>query len=395
MNIKQTCEVVTCFSESQPGYLDFSYRLQALAKHYQLTILSQDTLTQAELMVEGANYVAMGRKSGKLGWLTYLNQCASHIRKQQPTLAVLLHSSASPISLMVGKIPTCLYWNEHPSNLMHVVKGVSPIRNTLAKMAHWLIFLGAKYSNLVMPIGEHHHEDLLQQGVPAAKIKLVYMGVADYFMQAHSSPQAPENKPMHLMYIGTVSQARGRDVMLDAMAILAKETPLLKQNNALKLTIVGAAETELAFCQQRAKLLKIDQFVHVVGRVPGHEIPAYLAQADIGICLWEPNHWNEFNPPTKLFEYLVAGIPVLASNIRTHTRYINDWQNGLIFDYDAKSLAYAVFQLHTNKHQLPMFKHHAVISGKQYVWSKIEPMFLEAIQDLIASKQENYSFNNL
>ena len=65
------------------------------------------------------------------------------------------------------------------------------------------------------------------------------------------------------------------------------------------------------------------------------------------------------------------------------------------FNYDTKSLAHAIFQLHTNKHQLPAFKHHAVMSGKQYVWSKIEPMFLEAIQDLIASKQENYSFNNL
>ena len=36
---KKTCIVVTCFDENQPGFLDFSYRIIALAKQYQLTII--------------------------------------------------------------------------------------------------------------------------------------------------------------------------------------------------------------------------------------------------------------------------------------------------------------------------------------------------------------------
>ncbi len=386
MSLKPTCIVVTCFSETQPGFLDFSYRLHALAKHFQLTILSQDKLTQAELMIESAHYVALGRKSGKLGWLTHLCQCVSYIRKHQPSLAVLLHSSAAPISLMLRKIPTCLYWNEHPTNLVHVGKGFSPIRNTLAKMAHWLVFWGAKQSDLVMPIGEDHQEDLIRHGVDAAKIEMIYMGVADDFTQKPTQTDAPENKPMHLMYIGTVSKARGRDVMLDAIAVLANKSINFEQDYAIKLTIIGASKPELAYCQQRIKDLNIAQFVAVKGRVPGHEIPQYLAQADVGICLWEQNHWNEFNAPTKLFEYLVAGIPVLGSNIRTHTRYIQNWQNGLIFDYDAASLAEAILQLSRHYEKLPTMKHQAVISGMQHRWSKIEPFFLSAIQSLIIHK---------
>ncbi len=387
MTAKLKCVVVTCFSESQPGYLDFSYRLQALAKHFQMTILSQDMLTQTELMIEGANYVAVGRKSGKLGWLSYLNQCASHIRNQQPDLVVLLHSSASPISLMIGRIPTCLYWNEHPTNLMHIAKGFSPVRNTLARMAHWLVFYGAKHSDLVMPIGEEHQADLIRHGVKPAKINMLYMGVADDFMQKDSTPGSQQTKPIHLIYIGTVSQARGRDVMLNAMALLVKETAIYQQGNLPKLTIIGATESELLFCRQRIEDLKMTAFVHVEGRLPGHQIPQYLADADVGICLWEQNQWNEFNPPTKLFEYLVAGLPVLASNIRTHTRYIQHWQNGLIFDYDETSLAHAILQLRINQDQLGALKKQAVISGRQYRWSKIEPFFLAAIQNLMAAKQ--------
>ena len=386
MSLKQTCIVVTCFSESQPGFLDFSYRLQALAKHYQLTILSQDTLSQTELIIEGANYNALGRKSGKLGWLTYLFKAASYIRNQQPSLAVLLHSSAAPISLLVGKIPTCLYWNEHPTNLMHVVKAFSPMRNTLAKLAHWLVFFGAKRADLIMPIGEDHHADLIRHGADTAKIKMIYMGVADHFMQNPAHKVLPPNEAIHLMYIGTVSQARGRDVMLEAIAIWAKRNSQFEQDYAVKLTIVGASKPELAYCQQRINDLNIAELVTVIGRVSGHEIPQYLAQADIGICLWEQNQWNEFNPPTKLFEYLVAGVPVLASNIRTHTRYIHNWKNGLIFDYDAADLAKAILKLCKQKSMIPAMKNQAVISGEQYRWSKIEPVFLAELQNLLTLK---------
>ena len=392
---QSTCIIVTCFSESQPGYLDFSYRLQALAKHYRLTILSQETLAQVELLVNSANYVALGRKKGKLGWLTYLYQCGKFIRKQQPGLAVLLHSSAAPISLMVGKIPTCLYWNEHPTNLMQLVKTFSPVRNTLAKIAHWLVFCGARRADLIMPIGEDHHEDLKRHGVNDEKIKMIYMGVADRFMQADAPAEISHQNAMRLIYIGTVSQARGRDLMLDAITILAKQTINLAHVNALKLTIVGATEIELAYCQQRINDLNIASWVNVIGRVSGHEIPQYLAQADVGICLWEPNKWNEFNPPTKLFEYLVAGIPVLASNIRTHTRYIQNWQNGLIFDYDAAALAEAILQLCQQVNKLPAMKNQAVIFGMQYKWSRIEPIFLGAIQDLNLHKSSRNSINSL
>jgi glycosyltransferase involved in cell wall biosynthesis len=382
----QTCIVVTCFSENQPGFLDFSYRLQALAKHYQLTIVSLDTLTQSELMIENANYIALGRRSGKLGWLTYLHKSASYIRKQSPRLVVLLHSSAAPISLLVGKIPTCLYWNEHPSNLIQVVNAFSPLRNALARLAQWLVFCGAKRADLIMPIGEDHHEDLVRHGVHNAKIKMIYMGVADNFMQTPAGKELTPKMAVHLMFIGTVSQARGRDVMLEAMAILAKKNNQSNQDNAVKLTIVGASKSELAYCQQKINDLNIAEYVDVIGRVSGHEIPEYLAQADVGICLWEQNQWNEFNPPTKLFEYLVAGLPVLASNIRTHTRYIQNWQNGLIFDYDADALAMAILKLCNKKSMISAMKNQAVISGEQYRWSRIEPVFLSAIQGLIIQK---------
>lgn len=364
------CVVVTCFAENQPGYLDFSYRIQALAEQYQLVILSQDVLNQSELMVPDAEYVAVGRFHGKLGWLKYLWLCARQIRQHKPAVTVLLHSSAAPISLLIGNIPSCLYWNEHPTNLIHLPNAWS-LKTLLVQALHQLVFIGAKRADVVMPIGEEHRDELLHRGCNPARVHMIYMGVADQFAELPADKQ--QHDVLSLIYVGSISIPRGRDVMLQAMQQVAQhQVPV-------KLTMVGAVDQELLFCQEFIAQHQLEQYLEVRGRVPGSEIPQILAQAQAGICLWEDKPWLRFNPPTKLFEYLVAGLPVLASDIRTHTRYIENGSNGIIFAYHPKTLAEAIMTLYQSRSRLAEFSEHASESGKVHLWSQIKPVFLDAV----------------
>ena len=385
---KKICIVVTCFDENQPGFLDFSYRIIALAKEYQLTIVSQSVFTQSELEPSVVNYKVVTSGKGKLGWMTYIAKCAKFIRKHKPDIVVLLHSAAAPITLLIGTGSTCLYWNEHPSNLVRLPAKFSPFKKVLGKFFHHLVFLGAKKANIVMPIGEHHQDDLIQHKIDPNKIKLIYMGVADNFLLNESLVEAEISGNVRLIYVGTVSKLRGRDVMLDAMSIVAKK------NIQAHLTIVGADTEQLDYCKQRIKVLDIKNNITLHGRVLGSEVPSYLLQADIGICIWESTPWTEFNPPTKLFEYLVAGLPVLASNIRTHTRYVQNWHNGLLFDYEANSLATAIIELVNNRQQIQALKSQAKLSGQQYLWRKIEPVFLDSVRNTANQSEANNSSNN-
>ncbi len=373
------CIVVTCFDQNQPGYLDFSYRISSLAKDYQLTIVSLHKITQSELLFKNISYRVFTVGAGKFGWITYLIKSAMFIRQQRPDVVLLLHSAAAPIVLLIGNIPTCLYWNEHPTNLVHLPTKFAPIRRLVTLALHKLLFTSARKASLVMPIGEEHRDDLCKHNVEPKKIEMLYMGVSDQFLLNQTTKENDTNQTVHLMYLGTVSKVRGRDVMLEAMSVLAKK------NVGVHLTIVGANQEQLDYCKERILDLQIAGMVTVLGRVPGNQIPDYLIQADFGICLWEQSIWNEFNPPTKLFEYLVAGVPVLASNIRTHTRYVQDWQNGLIFDYDAHSLAKVIIELDKNKNNIHAFKKHAAESGQRFLWSKLEPIFLASIRTLATS----------
>lgn len=370
INHLPSCMVITCFDAQQPGYLDFAYRIAALAKVYALTLVSQQALTQPELRhIEATQHVILHR-GGKLGWLAYLIKSALLARKHKPDVLVLLHSATAPISLLTSNIPSCVYWNEHPTHLMQLSAQASAVKNGLTKWLHRLIFFGAQRASVVMPIGEDHAEDLLQHGVAPNQISLCYMGVAEQFLIKPTT----HNHVLRLVYTGTVSEARGRDVMLQAMKIVADaQLPV-------HLCMVGASEAELGYCQQTITALHLQQHVEVLGRVAGSEIPQYLAQADAAICLWQASPWTLFNPPTKLFEYLVAGLPVLASNIRTHTRYIRHGETGFIFEYNAVSLAQAITTLYNRAAQLPTMKLQAQRAGAPYLWRSLESTFLTTVR---------------
>jgi glycosyltransferase involved in cell wall biosynthesis len=147
-------------------------------------------------------------------------------------------------------------------------------------------------------------------------------------------------------------------------------------------TIIGASPEQMSYCRNRAEELGIERHVEVVPRVSGNAIPSLIATADLGVRIWEDRtHWR-FNPPTKLFEYLVAGLPVLASDIRTHSQYVTDWSNGLIFRYSAASFAEKIVELWARRAELTSLRRNAANSGAEYLWERIEPKFLGAVSSI-------------
>jgi len=375
--MRDHCIVVTRFSHDQPGFLDFSYRIRALAKQYRVTVISLAPLTDPALLVEDVEYLVLPHDEGRKGWCKYLLACAQLLRARQPACVVLLHSLLAPMIWLIRGIPTALYWNEHPSRFTASPPTHPLLKRVARKLAlRWLFFEAARRATMVMPIGEAHREDLLEQGCAPHRVKLIYMGVDKAFAQASAESTAVAGHPLRLVYVGTVSKPRGRDLMLEAIRLANREKMVAQ------LTLVGANDEEIAYCRRYAIRLGISDAVRICGRVSGAEIPSIMKDADAGLCLWEDQPWWRFNPPTKLFEYLVSGLPVLASDIRTHTQYISHGRNGLIFRYDSFSLGKAIRHLAKRRRELLDMKTRARVSGNQYLWEKIEPIFLQAIRSL-------------
>lgn len=370
--------IVTRFFDDQPGFMDFRYRVEALNRTYDVTLVLRDECFKNEFAFPGLRTkVLHERRCGTRALLRYIRRASRALRADRFDAVLLLGAQLAPASLLLRGVPSVLYWNEHPTHTFNG-KGRGIASVALARALVGLSYEGARRASVVMPIGEDHHDDLLRHGVKARRLRLVPMGVHERFAHtALSRPPRREDESLYLVYTGTVQRERGRDVMLEGLALARR------QGAACRLTLVGASEAERLYCLKRGIELGISGALTVVGRVPGDAIPGYLRQADVGICIWEDQVWWRFNPPTKLFEYLAAGLPVLASRIRTHTRYVADGVNGIVFDYADQSFCDALLRLCAMRGELPQLSAAAASSGEKFLWPRIENHFLHAVTESI------------
>lgn len=131
---------------------------------------------------------------------------------------------------------------------------------------------------------------------------------------------------LNLIYAGRLSRDRG---LLLYAGILRQ---LLQLGIPARLTLAGAftpAAEETAFRSQAADLI---EHVDIQGWVDFKDMPQALRQADVGLALLLPEPRYVAALPVKLFEYMAAGLPVVASSFPAITRIIEETHCGIVLD---------------------------------------------------------------
>ena len=108
-------------------------------------------------------------------------------------------------------------------------------------------------------------------------------------------------RPRQAAYLGSVTESRGLFEMLEA----AKEA-------RIPLVMAGRIESDTLLV--RAKAHPGWEWVRWLGQRDRKELPGILAQCRMGLLLLRETDAYRRSMPIKLFEYLMAGVPVVASD---------------------------------------------------------------------------------
>ncbi len=115
-----------------------------------------------------------------------------------------------------------------------------------------------------------------------------------------------------LVYTGTLENYQGLDILLQSIKTVAVSFP------AARYVIVGGKPEQVAELRAQAQGLGVADKVIFEGQRPLEEMPAYMAMADV---LLSPRSKGT-HTPLKLYTYLRAGKPLLATSIRSHTQIL-------------------------------------------------------------------------
>lgn len=179
-----------------------------------------------------------------------------------------------------------------------------------------------------------------------------------------ASLRLPDDKHIVILQGNGLNEGRGGEELVDAMQFVDKEAILL---------IVGNG-TAIPLLKEKVKLLGLTDRVVFVPRVTPEKLYNYTCLSDIGIALDRDLSMNlRFSLPNKLFEYIKAGTPVVASNLIERARIIKQYQVGLIVENtQPESIAVTINNLLNDKLLYNRLKTNCQIAAEELCWENEE-----------------------
>jgi glycosyltransferase involved in cell wall biosynthesis len=176
-----------------------------------------------------------------------------------------------------------------------------------------------------------------------------------------------------LLYQGGLQRGRGIHLMVSAIKKVSNAVLVLMGNGNLRGEILEIIKGE-----------KLDQKVFLLDAVPVSQLLTYTSSADLGLCLIEnPGASYYYSLPNKLFEYVAAGVPVVASNFPEIASFVESNKVGLAVDPDKEDeVVRAIEQLLTNAELLEGFVKNCAQAANHYTWENESLKLVRVVENL-------------
>lgn len=189
-------------------------------------------------------------------------------------------------------------------------------------------------------------------------------------------------EPFRLLYTGYIGAQRGLFTLLD----LART--IMRERWDWRLDLVGQCRSPQDRQEAEDRLLTqhLDAVVHRAGWdafVPAAQMVPYYERAHVGLVLWHP-HPNHSRIPTKFYEYLHHGLPILCSDFPLWRRFIEAHGCGAVVDpFDLEAMLGVLKTWAADRALYDSLSAAAADTAKNYQWSIMEQRLLKVYADLL------------
>jgi glycosyltransferase involved in cell wall biosynthesis len=241
------------------------------------------------------------------------------------------------------------------------------------------LFLYRK-ANRIVSVTESFKRNLIERGVDASKITVITNGVdlANF---------APREKDAELVgryglhgkfvagYIGTHGMAHALDTILEA----AEQIREMPHGDRFRFILLGDGANKSAL-QQRAAGLNLDNILFIEP-VSKNEIARYWSLLDVSIIHLKKTELFTTVIPSKLFECMAMGIPVLHGVQGESAEIVEQEDVGLLFEPESLgALVQGLVRLAEDGVLYQRIKNNGPLSAEKFDRKKLAAKMLDAIE---------------
>jgi glycosyltransferase involved in cell wall biosynthesis len=314
------------------------------------------------------------------------------------TVMIFAHLLAHPMRyrlIHINNMPDFLVFGTWLARLMgtpviHDVHDLMPelfVEKFRSGERHWIVGVlkwqerwAGRFASAVLTVEERLKDILGARGIAREKIH-VLMNLPDDRIFAHRGPQAVKapDAPFVLVYHGTLARRLGLDIAVRAVAKARAEVP------NLQLRIIGAGEEREPLIALRDELGLQAHVSFSDGFVPVNQIPALIADADVGLIPLRMSSGTDIMLPTKLLEYVTMGIPCITPKTGTIARYFDDTMVEFFEAENVDALAKAIVRLRNDPQRCLALSQQATERfGAVYTWSRHRRVYTELVERLLS-----------
>jgi len=202
--------------------------------------------------------------------------------------------------------------------------------------------LACALAHAVIASNTAFRDNLVRRGIPADKIAVVTNVPDDRVFARHAHPRggAREDGRFALIYPGTIAPRYGLEVAIRALPRLIPHIP------GMELVILGGQTEHASELARLADELGVGGHLRLEPPVSLHEVPARIARADLGIYPALPDAHMSIAIPSKVLEFAMMGVPVVASRLPALQHLFPDTAIRYVEPGDPDALARAILDLY-------------------------------------------------
>lgn len=190
-------------------------------------------------------------------------------------------------------------------------------------------------------------------------------------LKARKELNLPEKKPIVLLQGAGINMQRGAEEAIEAMHHI---------DNVLFLIIGGGDVIDQL--KKQVEYEGLTEKVRFLPKLPYQDLLNYTAQVDIGLSLDKDTNINyRYSLPNKLFDYIQAQTPILASPLVEIEKIIKVYDIGYLIErHDPKHIAGCISYMLDNKDEMKKWQKNLKKAAEELCWENEEKVLLNVYE---------------